>query len=53
MVPTTISDNAVEILNQMESRLATKARPSHSAASAQMPVMTLSSLEECDAWEDA
>jgi hypothetical protein len=40
MVPTTISERAVEIRNQIESRLATSARPSHSAASAHTPVMT-------------
>jgi hypothetical protein len=34
MVPTTISDSAVDIRNQMESRLAIKARPSQSAANA-------------------
>ena len=51
MVPTTISESAVEIRNQIDSRLANRARPSHKAASAQMPVMTLSSLEECDAWD--
>ena len=32
IVPTTISDNAVEMRNQIESRLAISARPSHSAA---------------------
>ena len=39
IVPTTISDNAVEIRNQIESRLAINARPSHNAASAQTPVI--------------
>jgi hypothetical protein len=46
MVPTTISESAVEILNQIESRLARRASPSHKAASAQMPVMTLSVVKE-------
>src|SRR6185437_1373439 len=41
MVPTTISDSAVEMRSQIESRLAIKARPSHSAASAQTLVMVL------------
>src|SRR5580704_10500411 len=40
MVPTTISERAVEIRNQIESRLAISARPSHNAASAHTPVMT-------------
>ena len=39
MVPTTISDNAVEMRNQIESRLATNARPSQSAANAHTLVM--------------
>src|ERR1700722_6634923 len=41
MVPTTISDNAVEMRNQIDKRLATKARPIHNAASAQTPVIRL------------
>src|SRR5580704_18162773 len=40
MVPTTISERAVEIRNQIESRLAISARPIHNAASAHTPVMT-------------
>jgi hypothetical protein len=39
MVPTTISDKAVEMRNQIEIRLAISARPSHSAASAHTLVM--------------
>jgi hypothetical protein len=42
-VPTTISDNAVEILSQIDSSDAIKASPSHNAAKAQMPVMLLAS----------
>ena len=41
IVPTTISESAVEILSHIDSRLATKASPSHNAASAQTLVMTL------------
>src|SRR5215467_6603708 len=44
MVPTTISDSAVEMRNQIESRLAISARPSHSAASAHTPVMVIDLL---------
>src|SRR6266545_3225123 len=39
IVPTTISDRAVEMRNQIESRLAISARPNHNAASAQTPVI--------------
>ena len=39
MVPTTISESAVDIRNQIDNRLATSARPSHNAANAQTPVM--------------
>jgi len=39
IVPTTISDKAVEIRNQIDRRLATNARPNHNAASAQTPVI--------------
>src|ERR1043166_9727258 len=45
IVPTTISDSAVDILNQIESRLATNARPSHKAAKAQTLVISPSILE--------
>jgi len=38
-VPTTISDSAVETRSQIENRLAIKARPSHNAARAQIPVI--------------
>jgi hypothetical protein len=41
IVPTTITERAVEILSQIETRLATRASPSHNAASAQTLVMTL------------
>src|SRR4029077_7967401 len=40
IVPTTISDSAVETRSQIESKLAINARPSHSAASPHTPVMT-------------
>src|SRR5689334_4615884 len=46
MVPTTISESAVEILNQIESRLATNARPSHKAAKAQTLVISPSIILE-------
>jgi hypothetical protein len=39
IVPTTISESAVEIRSQIEIKLAISARPSHNAASAQTPVM--------------
>jgi hypothetical protein len=39
IVPTTISDRAAEMRNQIESRIATNARPSHSAANPHTPVM--------------
>jgi hypothetical protein len=39
IVPTTISDSAVEIRNQIEIKLAMRASPSHSAANAQTLVM--------------
>src|SRR5262249_18595809 len=39
IVPTTISDNAVEMRSQIDSKLAIKASPSQSAASAHTPVM--------------
>ena len=39
IVPTTISDKAVEMRSQIESRLAINARPSHSAANPHTPVM--------------
>src|SRR5271170_6875037 len=39
IVPTTISDRAVEIRSHIESRLAINARPSQSAARAHTPVM--------------
>ena len=42
IVPTTISDNAEEMRSQIESRVAIKARPSHRAARAQMPVIVRS-----------
>src|SRR5690242_19980830 len=38
-VPTTISESAVETRSQIDSKLAISARPSHSAASAQTPVI--------------
>src|SRR5882757_3403575 len=47
MVPTTISDSAVEIRNQIESRLAISARPNHNAASAQTPVICKSPACQC------
>jgi len=40
MVPTTISESAVDIRNQMDNRLAINARPSHKAARAQTPVIS-------------
>ena len=39
IVPTTISESAVEIRSQIEIKLAISARPSHNAARAQTPVM--------------
>src|SRR5271157_3919407 len=42
IVPTTISDNAEETRSQIESRVATNARPSQRAARAQMPVIARS-----------
>jgi hypothetical protein len=39
IVPTTISDSAVEMRNQMDSKLAINARPSHSAANPHTLVM--------------
>jgi hypothetical protein len=39
IVPTTISDKAVEMRSQIESRLAISARPNHKAASAQTPII--------------
>ncbi len=45
MVPTTISDSAVETLSQIESRLAINARPSHNAANAQTLVIPPSIAE--------
>ena len=39
IVPTTISDKAVEMRSQIDKRLAINARPNHSAAKAQTPVM--------------
>jgi hypothetical protein len=39
IVPTTISERAVDIRNQMDNRLAINARPSHNAAKAQTPVI--------------
>ena len=39
IVPTTISESAVEIRSQIEIKLAISARLSHNAASAQTPVM--------------
>jgi hypothetical protein len=41
MVPTTISDNAVATLNQMDRSEATNASASHKAACAQISVMGL------------
>ena len=41
MVPTTISDKAVDTRNQIDNSDAMSARPSHSAAKAQMDVMVL------------
>jgi hypothetical protein len=45
MVPTTISESAVDIRNQIDNRLAINARPSHNAANAQTPVMMPSRAE--------
>src|ERR1700676_4787818 len=39
-VPTTISDNAVATRSQIDNRVATSARPSHSAARSQVSVIT-------------
>jgi hypothetical protein len=39
MVPTTISDNAVATLSQMDNNEASNANPSHKAACAQISVM--------------
>ena len=47
IVPTTISDKAVEMRSQIESRLAISARPNHNAASAQTPVICQSPSRPC------
>ena len=45
IVPTTISDSAVEMRNQIEKREAISASPSHSAAKAQISVMRCPRLQ--------
>jgi hypothetical protein len=39
IVPTTISDSAVEMRSQIDTRLAISASPNHNAANAQTPVI--------------
>src|SRR5579872_1577443 len=53
IVPTTISDKAVETRSQIDSRLAIRARPNHNAASAHTPVIenVLPMLATCPALE--
>ena len=48
IVPTTISDRAVEMRSQIESRLAISARPNQKAASAQTLVMCKSPARMCN-----
>jgi hypothetical protein len=53
MVPTTISDKAVEIRNQIDRRLAISARPSHSAANAHTLVIRNSRIHNDGSWVSA
>jgi hypothetical protein len=46
-VPTTISESAVEILNQIDSIVATKASTSHSAAENQTCSISVSDAQIC------